>query len=93
MQLAQLTCWLSAKFLHHRDWAEAGRSTHAHRQGPRVCGLVGVHVSGGSTAYPRIALYAPAPRLICSAPGIPAWPLRSVDLLGIKRTTVYGCLG
>jgi len=31
------------------------------------------HVSeGGSTPYPHIALYAPAPRLICSAPEIPA---------------------
>jgi hypothetical protein len=32
----------------------------------------GLMSAGGPTPYPHIALYAPAPRLICSAPGIPA---------------------
>jgi hypothetical protein len=30
---------------------------------------MGVDVGGGPTPYPHIALYAPAPRLTCSAPG------------------------
>jgi hypothetical protein len=40
----------------------------------------GLVSAGGPTPYPHIALSAPVPELICSAPGIPAYLLFGIDV-------------